>query len=113
MIKKPRSKTASNADGLIGMFGHTLNEDGDIVWQFKIVRRSDDLYICQLYSWLDCGPTNCAPIARETILGPTVKLYETDDLMNAAYEKQAQRQRWNREAERQEAERNASCAKVS
>jgi hypothetical protein len=41
MTKKPRSKTASNADdGLIGMFGHTLNEEGDIVWQFKIVRRA-------------------------------------------------------------------------
>jgi hypothetical protein len=98
MTKKPL-KPSSNPDGLIGMWGHTLNDDGEIAWQFQIIRRSEGLYICQLYSWMDCGPTESKAISREVILGDGVKLYATDELMNEASKKDYDRKRWERLAQ--------------
>ncbi|MGG7534660.1 HNH endonuclease [Rhizobium sp. 12,4] len=44
---------------LVGLFGHTRNDDGTINWQFEIVGKvGDDAYAIQLFSWLDGRPTD-------------------------------------------------------
>jgi hypothetical protein len=43
MERNTTMKSKAKPDGLIGMFGHTVNDDGAIVWQFQIIRRSDDV----------------------------------------------------------------------
>jgi len=75
-------------DGLIGMFGHTF-EDGEIQYQFQVVRRSEDVYICQLFSWIDGDPTDCITISRSRLLD--LVLYQTAEDMNRAFEKRRPR----------------------
>jgi hypothetical protein len=49
----------TNETGLVGLFGHTRNDDGSINWQFEIVGKiNDDAYTVQLFSWLDGRPTD-------------------------------------------------------
>ena len=64
-----RLLNAKSSDGLISMWSHTYDEDGDISQQFQIVRRSGDVYLCKLYSWIDGSPTGCVAIGRNKILG--------------------------------------------
>jgi hypothetical protein len=78
---------------------HTIDDEGAINRQFQIIPRTEGLYICQLYSWLDCGPTECKAISRDVILGDGVKLYATDELMNETSKKGYDRKRWDRLAQ--------------
>jgi hypothetical protein len=89
-----RLLNAKSSDGLIGMWAHTYDEDGDIDQQFQIVRRSGDVYLCKLYSWIDGSPAGCVAVGRSKILG--LKLYETCEAMNAALEKHIQQGQWRR-----------------
>lgn len=85
--------------GLIGMWGHTFEGD-DIEWQFKIIRQiSDDVYMCQLYSWMDGGATNCVPIATDKLL-KECKLYASCELKHEAYDKHYEQQARKRQQER-------------
>jgi hypothetical protein len=83
------------SDGLIGMWGHTFDDDGDIDLQFQIVRRSGDMYLIELYSWTDGNPSGCIAVSRARILD--LKLYESCEAMNAAYEKHVQQQQWKQQ----------------
>ena|SRR5712664_1796697 len=89
-----RLLNAKSSDGLIGMWAHSYDEDGDIDQQFQIVRRSGDVYLCKLYSWIDGSPTGCVAVGRNKILG--LKLYETCEAMNDAYEKHVKQEQWRR-----------------
>jgi ribosomal protein L36 len=89
-------KHKNTSDGLIGMWAHTFDEDGDIDQQFQIIRRSGDVYICRIYSWEDGRPTNCTVIRRNRIFD--LKLYESSEAMNVALEKHEQERWWNRPA---------------
>jgi hypothetical protein len=84
-------KLKSTSDGLIGMWAHTFDEDGDLEWQLQIVRRSGDVYICKLYSWEHGRPTDCVVIPRKKILG--LKLYESSQALNVALDKYEQERR--------------------
>jgi hypothetical protein len=98
-----RLLNAKSSDGLIGMWAHTYDDDGDIEWQFQIIRRSGDVYLCKLYSWVDGSPTGCVAIGRNKILG--LKLYETCAAMNDALVKHIQEGQCRRmSAERAERE---------
>jgi hypothetical protein len=89
-----RLLNAKSSDGLIGMWAHTYDDDGGIEWQFQIIRRSGDVYLCKLYSWVDGSPTGCVAIGRNKILG--LKLYESCEAMNDALEKHIQQGQWRR-----------------
>jgi hypothetical protein len=84
----------NSSDGLISMWAHSFNSDGDIEWQFQIIRRSGDFYLCKTYSWTDGSPTDCVAISRNKILG--LKLYDSCEAMNAAYDRYVEQQRWRR-----------------
>src|SRR6266700_3542103 len=85
----------NRSDGLIGMWLHTFDDDGDIDQQLQIVRRSGHVYLCKLYSWVDGNPSNCVAIHRDKILG--LALYESCEAMNAAYERHEQRRKLERQ----------------
>jgi len=89
-------KHKTSSDGLIGMWAHTFDDDGNIEWQFQIIRRSGDVYICKLYSWTNGRPANYVVIPRNKILG--LQLYESSEAMNVAFEKHKQQQQWRRPA---------------
>ena len=88
-------KHKTSSDGLIGMWAHTFDDDGDIEWQFQIIRRSGDVYICKLYSWTNGCPANCVVIPRNKIL--SLQLYESSEAMNVAFENHKQQQQWRRQ----------------
>ncbi len=70
-----------------------------IEWQFEIVRElPGKRYVIQLYSWMDCGPTEVKVMSEDVLLGPTVKLYATHEDRNVAYEKECDRRRWDRQS---------------
>jgi hypothetical protein len=83
-----------SSDGLLGMWAHSYDEDGDIDLQFQIVRRSGDAYLVRTYSWVDGRATGCVAMGRHKLLG--LKLYESCDDMNDAYEKHVQQTQWRR-----------------
>jgi hypothetical protein len=84
-------KHKSTSDGLIGMWLHTYDEDGEISQQLQVIRRSGDVYLCQVYSWQNGSPTICVAIARNRILG--LKLYETFEAMDTALVKHLRQQK--------------------
>ncbi len=98
--KKPRPRTRTK--GLLGLAGHTYVPDPEgsdqpiIEWQFEIVRElPGKRYVIQLYSWMDCGPTEVKVMSEDVLLGPTVKLYATHEDRN---EKECDRRRWDRQS---------------
>jgi hypothetical protein len=78
-------KLKSTSDGLIGLWCHTFDDDGDIEWQFQIIRRSHDAYVCRLYSWENGRPADCVVIPRKKILG--LRFYESSQGLNVALDK--------------------------
>lgn len=53
------TSSPANTGGLLGLFGHTRDECGDIKWQFEIIGKvDDDAYAIQLFSWVDGMPTD-------------------------------------------------------
>jgi hypothetical protein len=75
-------KQKNTHDGLIGMWLHTYNEDGEIDQQLQVIRRSGDVYLCQVHSWQNGLPTNCIAIARSKIL--SLKFYASFEAMDTA-----------------------------
>jgi hypothetical protein len=86
-------KRKNTSDGLIGMWLHTY-DDGDISQQLQIIRRSGDVYLCQVHSWQNGSPTNCVAIARNKILG--LKLYASFEAMDTALVKQLRQRKLQR-----------------
>lgn len=93
-IAKPQ---ADKPDGLVGMWGHTFVDDDAfpgrkmIQWQFKIIQKvSPEIYLCQLFSWLDGCPTNCEAIQTKTLV-EECKLYASNEQMLTAYGKECDR----------------------
>lgn len=58
----------ANAGGLVGLFGHTRDEDGVIRWQFEIIGKvNDGTYTIQLFSWVDGMPTDVKIMAIDQL----------------------------------------------
>jgi hypothetical protein len=58
--------------GLLGWFGHSLDEQGEICEQFEITRTLANGYGCQMYSWfLGLGePTEIKVISETDLADP-------------------------------------------
>jgi hypothetical protein len=95
-------KIKHSSDGLIGMWLHTFDDDGDIDLQLEVIRRSGDVYICKVYSWDNGYPTDCVVLHRNKIL--SLPLYESSYRLNLALEKH--KQQW-RERQQQLGYRNS------
>jgi hypothetical protein len=85
-----------SSDGLIGMWLHTFDDDGDIDQQLEIIRRSGDVYICKLYSWENGYPSDCVALHRNKIL--SLPLYESSYRLNLALDEHNQRWRERQQA---------------
>ncbi|MCW0235261.1 MAG: HNH endonuclease [Ferrovibrio sp.] len=79
----PRER--GSLDGLIGMYGHSLDADGKIHWQFKVIRSvGNDAYAVQLFSWICGAPTDVKIIDTEVLRSSTCRLYGTRQAWMAA-----------------------------
>jgi len=87
-------KRKTSSDGLIGMWTHIYDDDGNIRYQAQVFRRSGDVYLCQVYSWQNGSATDCIAIPRSKILG--LKLYASFEAMDTALVKHLQQQKWKR-----------------
>lgn len=68
---KPSTR-AANDNGLVGLYGHTRNDDGSINWQFQVTGMVGAAHsTIQLFSWADGRATN-------------VKIYSVTDLANCS-----------------------------
>ena len=92
LIIKMARNWKNSSDGLIGLWGHSFDERGDIDTQFEIIRRSGDVYIVRIYSLADGSPSGVRAISRQRLLG--LKLYETCEDMNEALDMHNQARRW-------------------
>jgi hypothetical protein len=81
-------------DGLIGMWTHTFDKNGDVDRQFQILRRSGDAYIVQLYSFEDGHPDGMVAIPRKTILQNRLyeSVYGLNDAMNVIERKKKEKE---------------------
>jgi hypothetical protein len=84
----------NTSDGLIGLCGHTFDEYENIDTQFEVIRRSADVYIVRLYSWVNGRPSGLMPIGRKQLLG--LKLNESCEAMNVAYREYNEQLTWKR-----------------
>lgn len=75
-----RASTAANDNGLVGLYGHSRNEDGEIVWQFQITGMvGTDACTVQLFSWMDGRPTDIKVISVGDLASTSYSLYGTYD----------------------------------
>ena len=78
-------------DGLVGMWIHDFDQRGNIIVQAEIISRSQDGYICQLYSLDDGDPSELKVVPRKQIV-ERMKLYRSIYEMNRAMEEHEERQ---------------------
>lgn len=89
--------TPAEPTGLVGMWGHTFDETDDICWQFHVIRKiSDDIHLCQLFSWLDGDATECVSIETAVLL-KSCKLYASNEARANAYQKHCDQMRRRRQ----------------
>jgi len=66
----------------VGRWFHSVNDDGAIIWQGKILRDSrSGVFVVQLYSWLDGRPTDQRIVRASEMVG--WRFYRTDAEMRA------------------------------
>lgn len=67
---------AANDNGLVGLYGHTRDDDGVIDWQFKITGMINaDECTCQLFSWMDGRPTKIVVLPVAELCSEKCSLY--------------------------------------
>lgn len=72
-------------EDLVCLFGHTIDKDGQIVWQFSVERKiSFCRYLIQLYSWMDGGPTEVKVVSETMLTGKRCNLYLTKEIAGIA-----------------------------
>jgi hypothetical protein len=77
-VNRAPSARVRNDAGLVGLFGHTRDDDGTINWQFEIIGKvGDDAYSIQLFSWMDGRPTDVKIFTLDQIA--KCSLYSTRD----------------------------------
>ncbi len=97
LIQSSRPASASpeqvSTDPLKGLFGHSIDEAGDVIWQFYIRGAVGDSHSVQMFSWLDGRPTNVQFIKTADLTGTGYKLYSSEEEWNFAAEKDMARRR--------------------
>lgn len=72
------TRQVANDNGLVGLYGHTRDDDGAIHWQFQVTGMvGDSLATIQLFSWLDGRPTDVKVIPLADLM--QCSLYSTYD----------------------------------
>ena len=84
------------ADGLIGMWVHSFDANGDVDRQFQILRRTGDGYVCQLYSMEDGYRSELKVISRKEIISK-MTIYSSHFEMNDALDRIEEEQRAKKE----------------
>jgi len=74
------------SDGLIGMWVHSFDGNGDVDRQFQILRRTGDGYLCQLYSLKDGYRSELKVISRKDIIAK-MTIYCSHFDMNDAFDR--------------------------
>jgi predicted GIY-YIG superfamily endonuclease len=84
--------------GLVGMFGHTLDDDGEIDWQFEVVQfLGEGIYLVQLFSWMDGCANKIVPLTAQDIAQGRCNFYQTrDDWLRAADDVREERREMRR-----------------
>lgn len=82
----------ANDNGLVGLYGHRLDEDGYIHNQFRIIGMAEDKScIVQLYSFLDGSATSVEMVDVADIRGTGYRLYATEHAFGMAYWEEKER----------------------
>lgn len=77
-VKMATRRTAANDNGLVGLYGHTRTDDGEIQWQFEVTGMvGDDACTIQLFSWMDGRPTDVRVMSVEDM--SACSLYSSRD----------------------------------
>lgn len=84
---KPTTGTsAARHGGLIGFYGHRLDENGHVNNQFMILGMAcEGTCIVQLYSFMDGSPTEVEMVQTEDLSGPSYRLYATEVAWKMGY----------------------------
>src|SRR5215475_15845814 len=75
-----------SVDGLINMWAHAFDRQGNVVMQFQILHRTGDGYLCQTYSMEDGELDVLKVVARKDIIRD-MRLYYSHYEMNDALDK--------------------------
>lgn len=99
-MSKKSEAAIPKEQNLVGLFGHTLDKDKFIVWQFIVVREiSQKRYLVQLYSWFSGEATQAKVLAEYQLLGSRCNLYLNREDWTAAADKNNYRRKVKLDAE--------------
>nr|WP_064246992.1 HNH endonuclease [Rhizobium leguminosarum]OAP95120.1 hypothetical protein A4U53_18025 [Rhizobium leguminosarum] len=91
-VNRAPSVRVKNDAGLVGLFGHRLDEDGHIHNQFSIIGMAgSDTCIIQLFSFLDGSSTVVEMVDVSDIRGDCYRLYATERAFKMAYWEEKER----------------------
>ena len=78
-------KVLKTSHGLVGKYLHTLDENGEIDWQGRIIGMDGDMARVQLFSWWFGEPTNVVLIPESVLYSEDqCRLYATRSSWDAA-----------------------------
>jgi hypothetical protein len=86
-----RAKREQPAHPLVGVFFHTLTDDGAINYQARVLGVDGDVVIAQMFSWLTGDPTNFQTFDKAFMYSDRCKLYATQEAWNHAAEMESRR----------------------
>jgi hypothetical protein len=92
-MKPKTAKAIDPADipttGLLGLFGHSIDDTGDLRWQFHIVRAlADGKYGCQMFGWLMGEPIEIMVLSEAELTDPKrYRLYGSKEEWHQAAER--------------------------
>lgn len=79
-VKNNVRRPASNDNGLVGLYGHSRDDDGKINWQFQITGSvGSEKCTIQLFSWSDGRPTDVKVVPVDELSSDGYSLYGTRD----------------------------------
>ncbi|WP_081670378.1 HNH endonuclease [Rhizobium leucaenae] len=86
------ARLPANVGGLVGLFGHRIDDGGHIHNQFSVIGMADgETCIIQLYSFLDGSATVVEMVDVSEIRGNGYRLYATERAFKMAYWEEKER----------------------
>lgn len=79
-------------DSVVGLYFHTLDENGYVINQGRIIGKEGELYIIQLFEWLT-GLESVIQIRKQSdfLSSNKINLYKTSEDMNYWYKYKARK----------------------
>ena len=80
-VRHNTKRSAANDNGLVGLFGHSRDENGEINWQFQVAGTVGDIACTiRLFSWMDGRETDVKVVPiTELVDDKKYTLYGTKD----------------------------------